>query len=156
MKKRLLFVCLGNICRSPSAEAVMNGYIKTNQLNDKFECDSAGTAGWHTGNKADERMRKHALQRNYNLTSLARKFDAEIDFDKFDLIFGMDQQNVKELKALARNKADLNKIKLITNYCSRYSNYQSVPDPYYGGDEGFELVLDIIEDACENLLKELT
>ncbi|MDM8158726.1 low molecular weight protein-tyrosine-phosphatase [Labilibaculum sp. K2S] len=156
MKKRLLFVCLGNICRSPSAEAVMNGYIKANQLGDKFECDSAGTGGWHAGDKADERMRRHALRRNYNLTSIARKFDAKIDFDKFDLIFGMDQQNVNDLKVLARNEADLKKIKSITTYCSHYSNYSSVPDPYYGGDDGFELVLDILEDACKGLLNNLT
>ncbi|WP_461633680.1 low molecular weight protein-tyrosine-phosphatase [Labilibaculum euxinus] len=156
MKKRLLFVCLGNICRSPSAEAVMNAYIEENQLNDEFECDSAGTGGWHTGDRADERMRRHALRRNYNLTSTARQFNEKNDFDKFDLIFGMDQQNVNDLKALARNESDLKKIKSITTYCSRFLNYSSVPDPYYGGDDGFELVLDILEDACEGLLNDLT
>lgn len=155
MKKKLLFVCMGNICRSPSAEAVMNECINMHQLSDEFECDSAGTGGWHIGDKADTRMRKHALLRNYNLTSIARQFDATNDFDKFNLIFGMDQQNVNDIKALARNKSDLDKVKLITSYCTRYSNYNSVPDPYYGGDDGFELVLDIIEDACEGLLKDM-
>lgn len=156
MKKRLLFVCMGNICRSPSAEAVMNEYIKLHQLSDEFECDSAGTGAWHVGDKADGRMRKHASLRNYNLTSIARQFDATSDFDEFDLIFGMDQQNVNDIKALARNKSDLDKVKSIASYCTCYSNYSSVPDPYYGGDDGFELVLDIIEDACEGLLKDIT
>lgn len=155
MKKRLLFVCMGNICRSPSAEAVMNESIKKHQLGDEFYCDSAGTGGWHVGDKADGRMRQHASRRNYNLTSIARQFSVKTDFDDFDLIFGMDQQNVSDLKDLARNKSDLEKIKSFTAYCTRYSNYSSVPDPYYGGDDGFELVLDIIEDACEGLLKDL-
>ncbi len=118
-------------------------------------CDSAGTSGWHIGDLADNRMRKHAAKRNYKLESIARQFDPEKDFDAFDLIIGMDAQNLIDLRALARNKTDLQKLKLMTNYCTRHSNYDSVPDPYYGGDEGFELVLDILEDACEGLLKEL-
>ncbi len=156
MKKRLLFVCMGNICRSPSAEAIMNAYIKLNKLSDQFECDSAGTGGWHIGDKADKRMMKHASLRSYNLTSVARQFNSQSDFDEFDLIFGMDQQNVNDLKALAKNENDLNKIKLITSYCTHYSNYSSVPDPYYGGDDGFELALNILEDACKGLLNDIT
>lgn len=155
MKKKLLFVCLGNICRSPSAEAVMNACLKINHLSAEIECDSAGTGGWHVGNRADSRMMQHALQRDYHLTSIARQFDAKTDFDEFDLIFGMDSQNVSDIKDMARNQNDLNKIKAMTEYCSRYSNYKSVPDPYYGGSDGFELVLDILEDACDGLLKEI-
>ncbi|WP_421919337.1 low molecular weight protein-tyrosine-phosphatase [Marinifilum sp.] len=155
MKKKLLFVCLGNICRSPSAEAVMNGYLKVNLLDDEYECDSAGTGGWHVGERADTRMRTHATKRDYHLTSIARQFNPKTDFEEFDLIIGMDQQNVSDLKSMARNHKDLNKIKSMTDYCTRYTHYDSVPDPYYGGADGFELVLDILEDACEGLLKEL-
>ncbi|MGQ1911452.1 low molecular weight protein-tyrosine-phosphatase [Marinifilum sp. RC60d5] len=154
-KKKLLFVCLGNICRSPSAEAVMNDYIKKNNLNHKIECDSAGTAAYHTGEKADARMRVHAAKRSYNLTSIARKFDAELDFNEFDLIIGMDPQNIADLETMAKNEYELNKIKPMINYCSKFRNHNSVPDPYYGGSDGFELVLDILEDACEGLLKEI-
>jgi len=155
MKKQLLFVCLGNICRSPSAEAVMNGFLRINLLDDEFECDSAGTGGWHAGEKADSRMRTHAARRDYDLTSIARQFNPKTDFDRFDFIIGMDQQNVSDLKNMARNESDLDKIKSMTDYCSRYTHYDSVPDPYYGGSDGFELVLDILEDACEGLLKEI-
>ena len=153
MKKRLLFVCLGNICRSPSAEAVMNGYLKVNLLDDEIECDSAGTGGWHVGEKADSRMRKHAAMRDYNLTSIARQFDPRVDFERFDLIIGMDQQNISDIKTMARNTDDLNKVLSMTEFCTRFTQYKSVPDPYYGGADGFELVLDILEDACEGLLK---
>jgi protein-tyrosine phosphatase len=100
-------------------------------------------------------MRKHAAIRNYKLESIARQFDPEKDFDAFDLIIGMDAQNETDLKQLAKNKTDLKKIKRMTSYCNRYSDHHSVPDPYYGGDEGFEKVLDILEDACEGLLKKL-
>ncbi len=156
MKRKILFVCLGNICRSPSAEAVMNAYLRINYLDTEFECDSAGTGGWHAGDPADSRMKKHAIKRDYDLTSIARQFDPKNDFDEFDWILGMDQQNVSDLKSFSRNSDDLTKIKSMTAYCSRFVNYNSVPDPYYGGANGFELVLDILEDACEGLLKELT
>ncbi|MCY1633873.1 low molecular weight protein-tyrosine-phosphatase [Marinifilum sp. D737] len=155
MKKKLLFVCLGNICRSPSAEAVMNGFLKVNMLDDKFECDSAGTGGWHVGERADSRMRTHAARRDYNLTSIARQFNPKNDFDDFELILGMDSQNVSDLKGMVRNLDDLSKIKLMTDYCSQYKHFDSVPDPYYGGADGFELVLDILEDACDGLLKQI-
>lgn len=155
MKKKILFVCLGNICRSPSAEAVMKEYISINQLENAIFCDSAGTSGWHIGDRADRRMRKHAAIRNYKLESIARQFNPEKDFDAFDYIVAMDEQNEIDLNALARNTDDLKKIKRMTNYCTQYSNHHSVPDPYYGGDEGFEQVLDILEDACEGLLKKL-
>ena len=155
MKKKLLFVCLGNICRSPSAEAVMNGCLKLNMLDDEYICDSAGTGGWHAGERADSRMRTHAAKRNYELTSIARQFNPKTDFDEFDLIIGMDQQNVADLEGMARNQQDLNKISYMTDYCTRYTHYNSVPDPYYGGADGFELVLDILEDACEGLLKQI-
>lgn len=154
MKKRVLFVCLGNICRSPSAEAVFNGLVQQNDLSDLIECDSAGTAAYHEGEPADQRMRSHAIRRGYRLNSIARKFDPSVDFDAFDYIVGMDDDNVNDLQDLASNEEDLNKIYKMTDFCSRGGHY-SVPDPYYGGSDGFELVLDILEDACEGLLNEV-
>jgi protein-tyrosine phosphatase len=151
-KKKILFVCKGNICRSPSAEAVFSGMALKKGIIGKFEIDSAGTGAWHEGEPADKRMQKHAIKRGYNLTSIARKFDPDIDFDRFDLIVAMDDENVLSLKKLTRNETDLKKIHKMTDFSKEWS-YDEVPDPYYGGDEGFELVLDLLEDACEGLLE---
>jgi len=151
--KRILFVCLGNICRSPGAEAVFTHLVEKNGLKKDFEIDSAGMGAWHVGEKADYRMRQFGQKRGYDLTSIARAFETT-DFDHFDMIIGMDSQNIRDLKSRARNESDLNKIFLMTNFCSNKS-YHSVPDPYFGGDAGFELVLDILEDACEGLLKKI-
>ncbi len=153
--KTLLFVCLGNICRSPSAEAVMNSLIEKANQTALFTCDSAGIIGHHAGSKADSRMQAHAARRLYKLTSLSRQFKAETDFDTFDLIIGMDDQNIKDLRAQARNNEDLKKIVKMTDYCSKFTHYTTVPDPYYGGEAGFELVLDLLEDACAGLLNHL-
>ena len=151
MKKRILFVCLGNICRSPAAEAVLKKMAAGRNLTLPLEIDSAGTGGWHQGEPADERMQEHASRRGYTLTHLARKFNPDVDFDYFDLIIGMDDENIRSLRSLARNETDRKKIGKMTDY-SRFYSYTSVPDPYYGGEEGFELVLDLLEDACEVLL----
>lgn len=153
-KKKILFVCLGNICRSPSAEAVFNGVIKNAGMADDFEVDSAGTSGWHAGEPADQRMQSHAIKRGYNLTSTSRKFNPYTDFDHFDMIIGMDDSNIENLKRMARNSNDLKKIYKMTDF-NNTSNYDEVPDPYYGGYEGFELVLDLLEDSCEGLLKQI-
>lgn len=154
-KKKILFVCLGNICRSPGAEGVFAGMVKKEGLTDRFEIDSAGTSGWHIGEPADLRMQKHAIKRGYDLTSLGRKFNPDTDFDYFDMIIGMDDQNVNTLKSLARNSDDKAKIYKMTDF-SREWSYTEVPDPYYGGEEGFELVLDLLEDACGGMLEKLT
>lgn len=146
----VLFVCLGNICRSPSAEAVMNHKIKSHSLESFIKCDSAGTSGYHIGEKADERMRRHAIQRGYSLESLARKF-AYSDFERFDYILAMDMSNYKDIKAFDRNSQYGHKIFLMTDFC-RSIQADEVPDPYYGGARGFEHVLDILEDACSGLL----
>jgi protein-tyrosine phosphatase len=151
MKKRILFVCLGNICRSPSAEAVFTAIVEKAGLSSQFKIDSAGTGAWHAGEPADRRMQSHAIKRGYNLTSIARQFEP-VDFDRFDYIIAMDDDNVKALKAVARNEKDLAKISKMTLFSKRYS-YKVVPDPYYGGEEGFELVLDLLEDASEGLLE---
>lgn len=153
-KKKILFVCMGNICRSPSAEAVFKGLVKKEGLEDQFEIDSAGTGGWHVGEPADKRMQKHAKERNYSLDSISRQFDPETDFDRFDMIIGMDDENVTTLKEWARNEDDRGKIYKMTDF-SKVWQYDEVPDPYYGGEEGFELVLDLLEDSCEGLLEKV-
>ena len=151
MKKSLLFVCLGNICRSPSAEAIFKSMVDSEGLGNEIEVDSAGILGVHSGDKADSRMRSHASKRGYSLESISRKFNPTIDFDKFDLIIGMDDENIADLKRMARSESDLQKIHKMTDFSVKF-NYSVVPDPYYGGDKGFELVIDLLEDACSNLL----
>ena len=152
--KQVLFVCLGNVCRSPSAEAVFKALIEKYGLQSDLQCDSAGTDAYHCGDQADYRMKQFAQKRGYRLTSISRRVNPAHDFDCFDQIIGMDKQNVRDLKALARNENDRMKISLMTDYCSD-KRYGSVPDPYYGGAAGFELVLDILEDACEGLIRNL-
>ena len=154
MKKKILFVCLGNICRSPSAEAVFRGFVENNGIENEFEIDSAGTSAWHAGEKADARMRRHASKRGYKLTSLSRKFNPETDFDYFDIIVAMDNDNLRDMKNMVRSKGDEKKLFLMTDFSKEY-DYDYVPDPYYGGDQGFELVIDLLEDASSGLLKHL-
>jgi len=155
MKKSLLFVCLGNICRSPSAEAVMKKIISQKGLEDQFYIDSAGTSGWHTGDEADNRMKSHAVKRGFNLTSISRKFYSDSDFEQFDMIIGMDDQNINDLMFMADREEERSKVFKMTDFCIRFDYMYSVPDPYFGGEKGFELVLDILEDACEGLLNKL-
>jgi protein-tyrosine phosphatase len=152
--KQVLFVCLGNICRSPSAEAVFKALIREKGLENEFQCDSAGTAAYHAGDPADYRMKQFAQKRGYQLTSISRQVDVPSDFDRFDLIIGMDRQNVSDLKLVARNENGRKKIFLMTDF-SASNKYDSVPDPYFGGAAGFELVLDILEDACDGLIRKL-
>lgn len=155
VKSRILFVCLGNICRSPTAEAVMKAVVEKAGLSDVVYIDSAGINGYHNGERADSRMRVHAQRRGYDLTSISRRVEPLADFADFDLIIGMDYQNIKDLNALASDDKSREKIRIMTQYC-RVSKADVVPDPYYGGDAGFELVLDLLEDACEGLLEEIS
>lgn len=150
----VLFVCLGNICRSPSAEAVFNAMIAKEGLENELICDSAGTLAYHAGEPADYRMKQFAKKRGYHLTSISRPVDPKTDFDRFNFIIGMDRQNVSDLKSMARNEDDKKRIFLMTDFCST-QKYDSVPDPYYGGAAGFELVLDILEDACAGLFRKV-
>jgi protein-tyrosine phosphatase len=150
----VLFVCLGNICRSPSAEAVFNAMIAKEGLENELICDSAGTLAYHAGEPADYRMKQFAKKRGYHLTSISRPVDPKTDFDRFNFIIGMDKQNVTDLKSMARNEDDKKRIFLMTDFCST-QKYDSVPDPYYGGAAGFELVLDILEDACTGLIRKV-
>jgi protein-tyrosine phosphatase len=144
---------MGNICRSPSAEAVMNKLIDNEELSDKIKCDSAGTIGFHEGEPADSRMKNHALKRGYDLTSTARQFRIE-DFENFDYIIVMDQNNYSDIIAQDIEEKYTDKVSLMTSYCSNH-NEKEVPDPYYGGSAGFEKVLDLLEDAGKGLLKEI-
>ncbi len=154
MKIKILFVCLGNICRSQCAKAIMNKIISENKLSNKIECDSAGILAIHQGEPADPRMRIHAARRGYSLNDISRPINPKSDFDYFDYIIGMDDENIIDLKELSRNKADRNKIYKMADFLfDRY--YESVPDPYYGGSKGFELVIDLLEDGCSNFLKHI-
>lgn len=150
-KKKILFVCLGNICRSPSAEAVFKGLIEREGLQDQFFIDSAGITDYHAGSPADARMQRHAIKRGYNLTSISRPLEPATDFSEFDMIIGMDNQNMRDLEQLAAGSGAVNKIFKMTDFCGNCP-HDEVPDPYYGGDQGFELVLDLLESACQGLL----
>lgn len=129
----------------------MNGLIKREGLEDEIGCDSAGILNYHAGEAADERMQAHAIKRGYLLTSISRQIIPMKDFSQFDMIIGMDDKNIRDLIALTPTRDDRKKIYKMTSFCGN-SKYDRVPDPYYGGEQGFELVLDILEDACEGLL----
>ena len=149
----ILFICMGNICRSPSAEAVMNGIIKNNNLQDKIRCDSAGTIGHHAGEPADQRMKMHASRRGYDLTSISRQIRYD-DLQTFDYIITMDSDNYEDVTALDSTGQYSGKIFMMTDYAKDHAD-KSVPDPYYGGSQGFELVIDLLEDSCEGLLNQI-
>ena len=150
---RILFVCMGNICRSPCAEGIMQFLIKLQGLEDEIECDSAGTIDYHQGDSAAPRMREYAGLRGYELNSIARKFILQ-DFEKFDWIITMDENNYSQIRLLDPNNSFTHKIRRVTDFCET-TKISSVPDPYYGGNRGFETVIDILEDACGGFLKYL-
>ena len=153
LSQRLLFVCLGNICRSPAAEGVMRSVIQQAGLAGQIEVASAGTLDYHTGALPDERMRAAAGRRGYRLESRARQIARE-DFSRFDLILTMDARNLRVVQDLAESDGERAKVVPFCNFCSRFSDTE-VPDPYYGGAEGFEHVLDLLEDGCKGLLEHL-
>lgn len=142
---------MGNICRSPSAEAVMNSIIKKAGLHQKIKCDSAGTIAYHEGEPSDARMKRHARMRGYSLNHLARKIHVD-DFEKFDYILTMDRENYADVLELDKEGKYFNKIFMMTKFAKKFES-DTVPDPYYGGPEGFEKVLDLLEDSCEGLLE---
>jgi protein-tyrosine phosphatase len=152
---KLLFVCLGNICRSPAAEGVFLHLLNERGLSDQFVVDSAGTGGWHVGNPPDRRMQAAANRRGISLPSRARQIDLD-DLRDFDLVLTMDDANLMAVQGLAREAGSsaTASIKPMLSYARSFSETE-VPDPYYGGDSGFEHVLDLLEDACNNLLDEL-
>lgn len=151
---KILFVCLGNICRSPSAEAIMRKMVRDVGLTDTILIDSAGIHGYHEGELPDSRMRMHGSRRGYKLDSRSRPVKTS-DFYDFDMIIGMDDSNIADLKRKAPDLESLAKIHRMTDF-SRNKLYDHVPDPYYGGASGFELVLDLLEDACAGLLETIS
>ena len=147
---KVLFVCMGNICRSPAADGVMHQMVRAAGLADLILIDSAGTGGWHAGEAADPRMRKHAKLRGYSLDSIARQV-TEADFEDFDLILVMDEQNLRDIRPFNPDGKLMHKVKLFCEFAEDRDETE-VPDPYYGGEAGFEQVLDIVENGCQHLL----
>ncbi len=152
----LLFVCLGNICRSPTAEAVMAGLLADAGLDHRVHVDSAGTGSWHVGHPADPRSQAAAAERGIELTSRARQV-TEADFERFDLLLAMDRQNAADLRALAPDDDAAAKVRLLREFdaAAARDGDLDVPDPYHGGPRGFEDVLDLVDAACRGLLAEV-
>ncbi len=153
---KLLFVCLGNICRSPAAEGVFLHLLNERGLSDSYEVDSAGTGSWHVGNPADRRMQAAAKRRGIHLPSRARQIELH-DLEHFDLVLTMDDANLEAVKGLAHEAGAraTAQIRPMLSYGQRHSETE-VPDPYYGGEAGFDHVLDLLDDACAALLDELS
>jgi protein-tyrosine phosphatase len=149
--RSVLFVCLGNICRSQACEGVMRHLVAERGLDGEVAVDSAGTGDYHLGELADPRMRAAAASRGYRLTHRARQVEPE-DFDRFDLILAMDGSNLRDLRRLAGGRTD--HVRLLSEFLPDGSP-ADVPDPYYGGEQGFERVLDLVEEACPEVLDRL-
>lgn len=145
---------MGNICRSPAAEGIMNKFIEESNLKNRIETDSAGTIGYHEGEPADPRMSRHAAKRGYKLTSLARKFNPKKDFQEFDYIITMDDNNYGDILSLDVQRQYQHKVHKMAKYFVDHG-YTEVPDPYYGGSDGFEVVLDLLEEGNKNLLEKI-
>jgi protein-tyrosine phosphatase len=151
---RILFVCLGNICRSPTAEGVMRALVREAGLEESIELDSAGTGAWHVGNPPDERATETARTRGIVLEGAAREV-RRADFDDFDLLIAMDRKNLADLRRLAPDERARARIRLLREFDPASVGADGdldVPDPYYGGPRGFEDVLDLVHAACEGLL----
>ena len=153
MTFRVLLVCMGNICRSPTAEGVLRFFIKNNNLGDKVEVDSAGTHGYHVGEAPDSRTQRAASARGYNLSQLRARKVARQDLDYFDLILAMDKSNLDNLRRMATPEQQA-RIGLFMDYARNFDD-DEVPDPYYGLGHGFDLVLDMVEDASLGLIEEI-
>ncbi|TMH36187.1 MAG: low molecular weight phosphotyrosine protein phosphatase [Betaproteobacteria bacterium] len=146
-------VCMGNICRSPTAEGVLRHKLREAGVAALVVVDSAGTHGYHTGEPPDERAVRHARQRGYDLSALRARQITAADFERFDLLLAMDWDNLAELKELCPVE-HRGKLRRLTEYAQRFDN-PVVPDPYYGSAAAFEQVLDLVEDACAGLIAEL-
>ncbi len=153
MSYRVLLVCMGNICRSPTAEGVVRTYIKNNGLGNIVEVDSAGTHGYHVGEAPDSRTQRAAMARGYNLSQLRARKVARQDLDYFDLILAMDKSNLDNLRRMSPPEIH-DRIRLFMDYARNFDD-DEVPDPYYGLGHGFDLVLDMVEDAAQGLIDDL-
>jgi protein-tyrosine phosphatase len=153
---RILFVCMGNICRSPTAEGVMRRLLREEGLEDAVELESAGTGGWHAGEPPDARAAEAAARRGIALDGAARQVTAD-DFERFDLLVAMDRENLRELLAIAPSDEGAEKVRLLREFdpASADAGDLDVPDPYYGGERGFERVLDLVTAACRGLLADV-
>ena len=145
---------MGNICRSPAAEGIANKLLAQKKLNGSIEVDSAGTLDYHEGEPPDPRMIEHAAKRGYHLNSLARQFDPKKDFEYFDYIVTMDDDNYDEITSLDRKNKYKQKVFKMVSFSNK-TKVNEVPDPYYNGSQGFEFVLDILEDSVDGLLKKV-
>ncbi len=151
----VLFVCLGNICRSPSADGMLRKKLAEHGLDEKVTVDSAGTGDWHIGKAPDQRSQAAAAARGYDISNLrARQVVAE-DFDKFDYVLAMDKSNIENMKEFMPSGKVRTQPELILERFGNDKSITEVPDPYYGGEEGFQTVLDLLETACDNLALEL-
>ena len=150
---RVLFICMGNICRSPAADIIFHHMVEDAGLDGRIMIDSAGTIGYHTGNPPDPRMAEELESRGYRITGRARQV-RRADLDDFDLLLPMDEDNLAEIEHLDRGGIRQDKIRLFTSFCTEHT-VREVPDPYYGGRKGFAEVADILEDGCRALLEEL-
>ena len=151
---RILFICMGNICRSPTAEGVMRRLLDEAGLADRVEIESAGTGGWHAGEPPDERATLAARRRGVTLEGAARQVLPQ-DFRRFDLLIALDRSNLRDLLAVAPDEDAAEKVRLLREFDPDANGDLDVPDPYYGGDRGFETVLDMVEAACRGLIDEL-
>jgi protein-tyrosine phosphatase len=150
---RILFVCMGNICRSPTAEGVFRRAVRQEGLEETVHVDSAGTHDYHVGDPPDARAQQAAANRGYDLSVLRGRQVAERDFEHFDLILAMDMDNLRHLKRKCPPEHH-HKVRLLLSFSRRYPNLD-VPDPYFGGSGGFEQVLDMVEDAVRGLVREI-
>jgi protein-tyrosine phosphatase len=151
---RVLFVCMGNICRSPTAEGVMRRLVAAAGLGDRIEIDSAGTGAWHAGSGPDPRAVAAAARRGISLTGVARQVHLD-DFDDFDLIVALDRENARDLRRIAPDETARAKVRLLREYDPGHGGDLDVPDPYYGADDGFAEVLELVDAACRGLIDDL-
>ena len=154
MRVHVCFVCLGNICRSPTAEAVMRSLLEREGLSKAVAIDSAGTGAWHVGEPPDARARAAAKRRGHDLRGQARRFETS-DFARFDYVLAMDRDNREDLLAITKSNDERQKVALLRDFDGESPRNADVPDPYYGAGDGFERVLDICEAACIGLLRHL-
>lgn len=153
MATQVLFVCLGNICRSPTAHGLFQHKVERAGLTQEIHIESAGTGAWHVGKSPDARAQAKAAERGYDLSAIRARQVEPADFERFDYILAMDESNLDDLQSMAPENFS-GQLSLFLDFAGN-AEHREVPDPYYGGDRGFELVLDLVEQACDGLLQEI-